>query len=130
LTKAEAAQRYLRIVAPSNKTGEKLNALGKGQLDGHPLTTRVSSAYRAAALADERATRKFMGDMLAVNWPADIQPVAGKVVEDCAPLVTTLHLLSKAKTAEDVQNAWDADTSSNASAQLIRVMLGLPAAGS
>jgi len=127
LTKAEAAQRYLAIVGPFNRGMQKRINLEKAY-NGKSMTAKVSAAYRSAAAAEVVSTRKFMADLLATPWPADVAPTAQQIVDEVSKEVTGVLGLSKAKTVQDLQDAWSNTVVSNAGAQKIRVQLGLPPA--
>jgi hypothetical protein len=122
ITPQEAAQHYLKIVAPSNAAGD---ALGKITASGQytfaqirtPLTIYVASLD------------KFARDLLAYNWPTNAKPIAQRlaaaVLQDRIAFKSPL-VQHGDQTAMQVWNATPNTTASNGIATEMRIALGLP----
>lgn len=120
LTKQQAGAAYLAAVTPSNKA---LNKVEK------TLKTRNLAKIRAAAKSAAKANRAFLVVLTDTQWPKNVQKNVDKLSADVASDQTALTEVGKSTNMKDANGYWSNLSSDNSQAQLIRVKLGLKAAG-
>lgn len=118
-TKPEAAKAYLAMVAPSNRAVDVFNAAVK---------TDVSTKIRMACAKMLSTEDKFMRDLDAGQWSADVRPLVEDVIASLASDRNEWLGCSESKTRAELIQALNApmNDAHAGAAQTLRVRLGLP----
>lgn len=132
MTKKEAGAAYLAAVCPSNIAGDKVDDYLDGRYDYQINVAKVRRQARDAVRAGRQAARAL--DEPAAAWPDNVSKQIVVVTSSLLADVDYYATLSRAKSGAGVISAWAAPSSGpkkeRQAVQLVRLRLGLPAAGS
>lgn len=127
LTMAQAVSTYQRISGSVAKACSQFGAATQ-RLSQSTMGAPVPANYHALAAKCRTAWRASLQQMAQTAWPPKVQPVANEIVTDYSRFVAALGSLAQATTAGQVVSILMRAQISNAAAEQMRIMLGLPAA--
>ena len=121
-TTAEAARRYLVMVAPLNAQQRIMKSLIRGKDAGSVDVTAVQASAGKLVQLEDGFARALIGG----RWPAAVKSTVGQLVDQVIRRRDSDQQSATARTGEDIIALWNGPYPGIPAAEKVRLLLGLP----